>query len=209
MPCRTKRINFGDASFDVYEDVYEPAEDSFLFAENLHMAKGELVLDLGTGCGILGILAAIKGGDVTAIDLNPYAIDCAKENAKLNHLKSQIDFLRGDLFSALSENAKFHVILFNAPYLPSEEGEETTWIGRSWAGGANGRQVVDSFIAQVPLYLKPDGRVLLMQSTLTGTEKTLRALRTHGLSAEVVAERSLPFFETLTLIEAKDTERKI
>ena len=42
------------------EDVYEPAEDSFLFAENLDVEKGAQVLDVGTGCGILGILAAEK-----------------------------------------------------------------------------------------------------------------------------------------------------
>lgn len=59
MPSVAKRIRFGSCIFNVYEEVYEPAEDSFLFAENLE-ATGEQILDLGAGCGLLGILAAKK-----------------------------------------------------------------------------------------------------------------------------------------------------
>jgi hypothetical protein len=42
-----------------------------------------------------------------------------------------------------------------------------------------------------------------MQSTLTGLEETLRKFGAQGLKASVKAELKLPFFETLTLIEAK------
>jgi release factor glutamine methyltransferase len=203
MSYPTKRAHFDGYIFDVYEDVYEPAEDSFLFAENLDIEEGADVLDLGAGCGILGVLAAKKASGVVAVDLNPYAVRCVRENSKLNRVRSKMDFIQADLFTALGANAAFDLILFNAPYLPSDKSEATSWIGRSWAGGANGRQVVDRFISQVPLHLKPNGRVLLMQSTLTGVEETLRRFGEQGLRARVKAECKLPFFETLTLIEAK------
>ncbi len=72
----------------------------------------------------------------------------------------------------------------------------------------NGRLVVDKFIAEVPAYLKPHGRVLLMQSTLTGVEETLQMLTKQNLKTSVIAEQQLPFFETLTLIEAKTPHLK-
>jgi release factor glutamine methyltransferase len=203
MPCPSKRVHFGDCYFDIYEEVYEPAEDTFLFAKNLNIKEGWQVLDLGTGCGMLGILAAKKAERVLAVDLNPFAIRCAKENSALNRKDAKMDFIQASLFSALNLDIAFDLILFNAPYLPSEEGEEASWIGRAWAGGASGREVVDRFISQVPPYLKPNGRVLLMQSTLTGVEETIQKFREQGLKASVKAELKLPFFETLTLIEAK------
>ncbi len=203
MHSPTKRVNFDGLSFDINDDVYEPAEDSFLFAENLKSKSGDAVLDLGTGCGILGILAAKQAAQVLAVDLNPHAIYCAKENARLNGVRDNIAFIQADLFMALSDEARFDLVTFNAPYLPSEDGEANSWIGRSWAGGANGRQVVELFISQVHAHLKPQGRVLLMQSTLTGVEETLRQFNQQTLKARVLAERKLPFFETLILIEAK------
>ena len=190
-------------AFDVWENVYEPAEDSFLFAENLNVPKDAQVLDVGTGCGLLGIVAAAKGGNVLAADLNPYAIRCAKHNSKLNHVQAKMGFLQTDLFTAFNGKAKFDLITFNAPYLPAPEHEAESWIGKAWAGGINGRQVIDRFISQAPLRLKLDGRILLMQSTLAGVEETINNFGSRNLRANVIAQQKLPFFETLTLIEAK------
>ena len=83
------------------------------------------------------------------------------------------------------------------------ECEEDSWMVRSWAGGINGRQVIDRFISQAPPHLKACGRILLMQSTLANSDETIRKFEEINLKASIKAERKLPFFETLTLIEAK------
>jgi release factor glutamine methyltransferase len=188
--------------FAIDESVYEPAEDSFLFAENLEIKEEETVLDIGTGCGILGILAAKKASEVLLVDWNPYAIRCATKNAVLNGTYGKIAFIRSDLFTSLRNNATFDVILFNAPYLPSNK-EEQSWLGRAWDGGSTGRRAIDRFIPEVPSHLKPNGRVLLMQSNLAGVDATLAAFEENDLRARVVAKLGLPFFETITLIKAE------
>jgi release factor glutamine methyltransferase len=113
-------------------------------------------------------------------------------------------FVQAGLLTAFNEYAKFDLILFNAPYLPSDKGEQDSWMVRSWAGGVNGRQVIDQFISQAPSHLKACGRILLMQSTLANAEETIRKFEEYNLKASIRAERKLPFFETLTLIEAEN-----
>ena len=199
----TKKAFFGDYVLEVWANVYEPAEDSFLFAENLQVTKGARVLDVGTGCGLLGIVSAEAAGKVISVDVNPYAVRCARQNALRNRVADKMAFLRSDLFTALRETAKFDLILFNAPYLPTEDGEGDSWLDRAWAGGATGRQVIDRFISQVPSHLQDSGRVLLMQSTLADVEATKQKFVEAHLNVQVVAEQALPFFETLVLLEAK------
>jgi release factor glutamine methyltransferase len=203
MPSSGKRVYFNDYVFNVWENVYEPAEDSFLFAENLKVQENETVLDVGTGCGILGIIAAEKASAVVAVDVNPYAVRCARENAKLNEVQNRIYYVQGDLFTPFNECFKFDVVLFNAPYLPVDDNETGSWIERAWVGGATGRQAIDRFIAEAPRHLKQMGRVLLMQSTLADVDETLRRFTDYGISARVVAEQTFPFFETIKLVEAK------
>jgi release factor glutamine methyltransferase len=203
MSSLTKKVFYDGYVFQVWRDVYEPAEDSFLFAENLMVHEGEYVLDVGAGCGILGIIAAEKASGVVAIDINPYAVQCAKENAKLNGVVDKMFFIQGDLFTPLKAGEKFDLIVFNAPYLPSEPYEGGTWIELAWSGGAEGRAVIDRFLRGFHWHLKAGGRVLLMQSTYANLDKTLQTLEDEGFKARVVAKRDLSFFETVVLIEAK------
>jgi release factor glutamine methyltransferase len=202
MHLPIKRVWFQNLAFDITEEVFEPSEDSFLFAENLDVHTGCEVLDLGTGCGILGILAAQKAKRVLSVDINPYAINCAKQNAALNHVQTNMNFLRSDLLTAIDTDVLFDLIMFNAPYLPSEQHEIKTWIGRAWAGGPTGRDVIERFIPQATTHLKSSGKIFLLQSSLTGLELTIQKFHDCGMSATVKAESKLPFFETIHLIEA-------
>jgi release factor glutamine methyltransferase len=202
MPSKPKRVFFGKHVFLVDENVYEPAEDSFLFAENLEVKEGDRVLDIGTGCGLQAILTAEKASEVVAVDINPYAVHCAKQNAKLSAC-DKIAFVRCDLFTALREDPRFDLILFNAPYLPKDENEPDSWLTRSWSGGTHGRETIDRFIAQSATHLQPKGRILLLQSSITGIAETFRTFEANGFRTEIIAECSAPFFETIVLFKSK------
>ena len=197
-----KKIFFENRIFYVFNEVYEPAEDTFLIAENLHTKPNDIVLDLGTGCGILAILAASKARRVIATDINPYAVRCAKLNAKINKVSDKIEFLCGDLFKPMRQKEEFDLIFFNAPYLPTEKDEPTDWIDYTWTGGRSGRKVIDQFIIFAPKYLKSNGKILLVQSSLSNVDKTIKRLERQGLRTKIMEKKKIAF-EEITLIMAE------
>ncbi len=196
-----KRLFIRGYAFLVDEKVYEPAEDTFLLVEYLKVEE-EVVLDVGTGCGVLAVLAAKKARKVVATDINPYAIKCAKKNAKKNRVEDKIEFRLGDLFQPIGPDETFDLILFNSPYLPSEPDEKRSWIGRAWAGGPSGRKLIDHFIIDAPKFLAGNGRILLVQSSLSDIDETLERFEETGLKARVAVEVGFPF-EKIALIEAR------
>jgi len=209
MKSSRKTIFYADLSFEVFEEVYEPAEDTFLIADKLDQAivEGDAVLDIGTGCGILAVIASKKASKVVATDVNPHAVECAKRNAKANNAASKVEVRLGDLFGPVLKTEKFDVILFNAPYLPSTLNEQKSWISRAWAGGRSGRQTIDNFIANAPNYLKEKGRIFLVQSTLSNVHRTLMRFSGIGLDVKAVAEKKVAF-ETIVVIQATNLSKR-
>lgn len=71
-----------------------------------YVREGDLVLDIGTGSGILS-LVALKSGAARAIavDMDPQSVASAKENAAKNRLDDRIDVRQGDLFGVVEEVA--------------------------------------------------------------------------------------------------------
>lgn len=76
-------------------------------------------LDLGAGCGVLGILAAEHADSVTATDVNPRALALTRLNARLNGV-TNIETLRGSTFAPVRGRC-FDLILANLPYVISPE----------------------------------------------------------------------------------------
>jgi len=203
MKSLRKQVFYDDFTFQVYGDVYEPAEDTFLIADSLAqiVKEGDTVLDIGTGCGILAIIATRKAKKVIATDVNPHAVKCARVNAKINGVAPKIEVRLGDLFQPIQKTERFDVIVFNAPYLPSSPREQRTWIAQAWAGGPTGRKLIERFIIEAPHYLKRNGKILLVQSSLANIDMTLEKFREASLKAQVIAEKKVAF-ETIVVIQA-------
>ena len=198
-----KKIAFKNRRLYVFPEVYEPCDDSFLLANCLDVKKGERVLDIGTGCGLLGILAAEKAESVIATDVNPHALRCTEFNAKLNSVADKVVVVLSDIFSALGERDKFDSIIFNPPYLPMDGRVRSSgWIERAWYGGVDGREVIDRFIKNVRGHVSENGKVIMVQSSLSNPDTSLKLLRDRGFETDIVAEKEL-FFETLVVIRAR------
>ena len=145
--------------------VYVPADQSVpaMFREYEHIIKGKRALDMGTGAGILALLAAHFGADsVLATDGNPNAVANARLNAQRLGLDDIIE-VRGpaNLFDSV-QGEKFHVIFFNAPWI---KGEPQTLYDT--ANYDPGYQVLDGFLKGASAHLTPDGVILLQYSNVS------------------------------------------
>ena len=189
-----------DFTINTHDNVYVPAEDSYLLADNLEIRQGQSVLEIGTGSGIVAMYASRLTDDITVTDINFDACELARKNFEDNNIEN-IEILFGNLFEPV-QNRKFDVILFNTPYLPTEEGEVLDdTINYAFDGGLNGRKVIDVFLNEVGNHLNDGGIVQLIQSSLSGNEETLEKLDNLGFIAEIAASEHF-FFEDITLINA-------
>jgi len=188
------------------KEVYKPSDDTFLLLKNLRVSKGEKVLEVGCGCGILALKAAKKAEKVVATDLNPIAVLAAKENVKLNRLTRKVEVREGDLFKPIRKNEKFDLIIFNPPYLPTTKKNKVEgWIEKAWDGGPTGRKIIDRFLAEAKTFLKKGGRILMVQSTLSNVEKTIKKLSRKGFQVNILDKKEFDF-ETLVCFEAEKVE---
>lgn len=197
-------MNYNGVEYVECDEVYPPAEDTFLLIDNLLIEENDEVLEIGVGSGLVSISASFNCKHVTATDINKYAIKCAENNVKLNK-RSNITIKESDLFENV--DGKYDLILFNTPYLPVIEQEHVDDdYSKAWDGGEDGREVIDKFIRKAPEFLKDDGKIQLVQSSLSNNEKTLEMFKELGLNAEITAIEHI-FFEDITLITAYSTDK--
>ncbi len=100
--------------------------DAVLLSGFAKVKKGESVLDLGTGTGILPILLDAKtvGGHFTGLEIQPESADMARRSVILNNRQDKIDIVTGDIKNALNifGTASFDVIVTNPPYMNQNHG---------------------------------------------------------------------------------------
>lgn len=189
----------------VVEGVYAPREDSQLLIdvmEKTGLARRSRVADLCTGSGVVAIAACEQGAaDVTAFDICPRAVQCARRNAVAAgfdiavHLGS---WARGVEFGP------YDLVVCNPPYVPHDSSADDValpqHIGppRAWDAGYDGRLVLDPLCAAAPELLADGGSLLVVQSEFAGVRQTLAGLASAGLDADVIAWQWIPFGPVLS-----------
>ena len=185
-----------DLSIDIAEaeDVYPPSEDSQLFIESLDVRKGERILEVGCGSGVVSIHCASNGADVVSVDINPAAVELTRSNFERNGLPSDVRL--SDVYSAVTE--RFDTILFNLPYLPvDDEG----MLAKAWSGGEDGMGPLPELLGKAPMHLLPGGRVVVVVSSLMDNGALSSLL--SGYKVKKLGEFPL-FFEKLSVLEIRE-----
>jgi release factor glutamine methyltransferase len=182
-----------------HEDVYEPADDTELLVRSLRLRKGERILEIGTGTGVVAIHCAKLGCRVTATDLLPPAIALARENADANGVV--LELLEGDMFAPVK--GTFDVIILNPPYLPTAPEDLThSHLDKALDGGPDGTAVALRFIEGLTRHMAEGGRAYMVASSLQDGARIEGAIHRARLASRTVGRERFAF-ETISVLEIR------
>ncbi len=111
-----------------HREGYRFSLDSVLVAHFLRMRRGDSVLDLGCGCGIIGIILLFRGKDilshVTGIEVQALLLRLALENRELNGFEDTFSLVEGDIREIRRhfEPESFSQVISNPPFYKPSEG---------------------------------------------------------------------------------------
>lgn len=114
---KTRIYKYEDIRLEIPPEVFHPG---FFFSTGILLnyikqlpLKDKRFLEPGCGSGLISIYAAKKGASVTAVDINPTAIEFLEKNSNKNNV--QLTIIQSDLFQNIPEQP-FDIIAINPPY---------------------------------------------------------------------------------------------
>lgn len=143
--------------------------------------KGKSFLELGCGCGIISILAAKKGANVTSSDINQVALDALQENAESN--AAQLTIKYSDLFEDLQQ--PFDWIIINPPYYPKTPASVTE---QAWFCGEN-FDYFEKLFLQLPQFITAKNEVFMILSEDCNISKIKSIAIDNKIGFKVVLEK--------------------
>lgn len=133
----TKWESLGGGMEVLTSPAHRVGTDALLLASFSGPRRGELVCDLGTGCGMIPFYWFREGwqGTVTAIDIQEDAVQLAQESVRRNGLEGRMQVLCGDLRNLPKPliGGSFDRVTCNPPYFADGAGRQSREEGRRTA----------------------------------------------------------------------------
>ncbi len=119
-------------TMEISSGSFPLSTDSMLLAGFARLPKNAEVLDLGSGCGTLGLLlcAADSACRVTGLEITEQAHRAALENICRNQLQNRLFSICGDFRKIPVAQGKFHVCISNPPYFSGGEASSSLPLAR-------------------------------------------------------------------------------
>ena len=149
---------------------YKPSFLTELLGSSIEIKKNSVVADIGTGCGILAILASKLGAkNIYAIDIDRKCKKSVEINSKANNVRNMV-FLQGSMLKPLKE--KVDIIIANLPQTPSNKK-----IDFHRHGSSDGAKYNMELIKNAPRYLKKNGTLFFSLMSISNPIKILGLLK--------------------------------
>jgi release factor glutamine methyltransferase len=152
------------------------------FIETLSLENKKL-LELGCGCGVISILAAKNGAQVTAIDINEAALEALRKNASDNEVAISVQY--SNLFGNL-HGKMFDYIIINPPYYPKAP---QSMAENAWFCG-EGFEYFESLFLALPEFL-PNTEAYMILSEDCDMPKIKAIAQKNGMAFELVQEKKV------------------
>ena len=120
-------------TLELCDGAFPLSTDSVLLAHFVHLRKNARVLDLGSGCGTLGLMLCARDSSctVTGLEISPAAHAAAENNICRNGLSARLESICADLRELPDEfSGRFHCCVSNPPYFSGGPASKATPLAR-------------------------------------------------------------------------------
>ncbi|XAR52858.1 Site-specific DNA-methyltransferase (adenine-specific) [Bertholletia excelsa] len=206
-----------------HPEVYEPCADSFLLVDALLADRTNLLehcptLCMEVGCGsgyVITSLALMLGQEADgayyiATDINPHAVRVTHETLEAHGIHA--DLISTNIASGLEKRLAglVDVMVVNPPYVPTPEDEVgLDGIAAAWAGGENGRSVIDKMLPVCDKLLSKRGWLYMVTLTANNPSEICRQMRDRGYASRIILQRSTEEENLLVMKFWRDSESQL
>lgn len=171
-----------------HKDKFCFGMDAVLLSSFANVLENEVVLDLGTGTGIIPILleAKTKGMHFTGLEIQHESADMARRSVQYNGLENKIDIVEGNIKEAslLFKKSSFDVITTNPPYMNENHGIKNPDLPKAIARHEI-LCTLEDVVREAALLLKPGGRFYMVHRPHRLTE-IINNLTSHKLEPKII-----------------------
>ena len=185
---REREFSYKDITVNVKPGVFHPGlfistKILLNFVDELYL-ENKSFLELGAGTGIISILAANKGAEVYASDINNTAIENIKLNADRNCI--DISLIESDLFKDIQKK-HFDFIVINPPYYQKDPETKEEY---AWFCGSNFEYFTNLF-SSLPDFINKDSKVFIILSEVCDIKKIKSIGEEKGLNWKTVQRKTV------------------
>ena len=183
---------------------YRFSIDAILLSEFVSIKPGDIIVDLGTGCGIIPMVILLKGviGYAYGLEIQPELANQAVRNALLNGFEKKMGVILGEFRNPPLRPSSADVVVCNPPYRQRESGRINPDPQRAIARHEI-RTSLNEILNAARGLLKPKGRLAMIYPAVR-LEDIMARMRGFNLEPKrlQVIYPSLESEAKLVLIEA-------